>query len=127
MNYSIWQLVVVTLGLGLALLSLLCVIYPQELISRIQVVPRPIQYMDIVIRIVLGISLIFSSSTSKYPLAFQIVGYASIIAAAIIMGSGEKRISKFIGFMANRVSKNTVRFVSLVGVLFGCFLVYGVA
>ena len=84
------------------------------------------KYSDGVVRILLGISLIFSASTAKFPIVFTVIGYMSLVAVVAIIVLGTKKLEDIVNYMAVKLSILSVRLVCAFGVLFGVFLVYGI-
>ena len=77
----------------------------------------------VVVRLILGIALIFYATESKYPLALQIIGWISLAASSLLLGIGRPRFQKLMIWALNLVSP-VRRLGGLLGMLFGGFLVY---
>lgn len=85
-----------------------------------------IYVLAVVVRVVIGIALIVCSEKSKFPLTFQIIGGASIISGLIMMLIGRTRFAKMISW-AIKVPSLYKRMGGFAALLFGAFLIYGVA
>jgi len=79
--------------------------------------------LAVVIRLVLGVCLIYQASVSKYPLVIEIIGWLSIVAAVIFAVIGR---DKFIQLMAWALSMVNImgRVGGLFASIFGAFLIY---
>lgn len=79
--------------------------------------------LAVVIRLVLGVCLIYQASVSRYPLAIEIIGWLSIVAAVIFAVIGRE---KFIQLMAWALSMVNImgRVGGLFASIFGAFLFY---
>jgi hypothetical protein len=79
--------------------------------------------LAVVIRLVLGVCLIYQASVSKYPLTIEIIGWLSIVAAVIFAVIGRE---KFIQLMAWALSMVNImgRVGGLFASIFGAFLIY---
>lgn len=79
--------------------------------------------LAVIIRLVLGVCLIYQASVSRYPLAIEIIGWLSIVAAVIFAVIGRV---KFIQLMAWALSlvKTTGRIGGALASVFGAFLIY---
>ena len=79
----------------------------------------------VLVRILVGLSLIFAASNSRFPTAFLVLGIIVLIAAIGIMLAGRERVNQLIAWSTGRT--NTVlRLWLLFGVLFGLFLIFSV-
>ena len=79
----------------------------------------------VAVRIVLGVALILAAAGSKFPFAFQIFGWITILAAAGLAVGGRKLMQRITQWF-DRLSPAFVRAWVLLGLAFGAFLVYGV-
>ena len=77
----------------------------------------------IVIRLVLGILLIHQSGISRYPLAIEIIGWLSIVAAVSFTVIGHGRFIRLIAWTLGFV-KPMGRPGGIIASVFGVFLVY---
>ena len=81
------------------------------------------QILAIVVRLVLGVLLIYQSGFSKYPLVIEIIGWLSIIAALFFAVIGRNNFKRLISW-ALSLAKPLGRVGGFVAVCFGAFLVY---
>ena len=81
--------------------------------------------MAVAVRVVLGIALIFYAEQSKFPLVLQILGWLSVIAAAILAVIPHKRFTKLINWIVERFA-GYARAGASAAVIFGAFLIYAV-
>ena len=77
----------------------------------------------VVVRLVLGAALIIAADGSRYPLAFEIIGWLAIVAAIAIVIMGRSRLKSFVSRIAG-FSDAMLRVWLVGGVVFGGFLVY---
>jgi len=83
-------------------------------------------YIAVIVRLVLGSTLIIVAPASLFPTVFQALGVIAIVAAIALVLMRRERIRRFIAWWSERISAPIVRLWMLFGVAFGGFLVYGV-
>jgi hypothetical protein len=81
------------------------------------------QILAIVVRLVLGVLLVYHSGVSKYPLIIEIIGWLSIVAAIFFAVIGRNNFRRLISW-ALSLAKPFGRVGGFVAVCFGAFLVY---
>ena len=81
--------------------------------------------MAIVVRLILGIALLLSSAQSKFPIAIQVIGWLSLVAAIVLVLIGRQRFRALIAWAVN-IAPFYHHLGGLVAMLFGGFLVYAV-
>ena len=81
------------------------------------------QILAILVRLVLGVLLIYQSGVSKYPLVIEIIGWLSIVAAFIFTVIGRNNFKRLISW-ALSLEKPFCRVGGFVAVCFGTFLLY---
>ena len=79
--------------------------------------------LAIVVRLVLGVLLIYQSDTSRYPLAIEIIGWISIAAAIILAVIGRDNFIRSMSWALSKV-KPFGRFGGIAALGFGAFLIY---
>ena len=79
--------------------------------------------LTIVIRLVLGVLLIYQSGQSKFPFAIEIIGWLSIVAAIFLTAIGRNNFSRFMNWAMSLV-KSYGRFGGVIASTFGAFLIY---
>ncbi len=80
-------------------------------------------FLAIVVRIVLGVILIYQSDVSRFPMTIQIIGWLSIIAALsffVIRHEKFKRLMQWALSLGDSVS----RMGGSAAIVFGAFLIY---
>jgi hypothetical protein len=82
-------------------------------------------YVAVVARLFLGAALIVVAPESRFPLAFEILGWFAVVAAVGILLMGRERLRKFVAWF-EQFSQAMIRVWLLFGIGFGAFLVYGV-
>ncbi len=77
----------------------------------------------VVVRLLLGTLLIYFASSSKFPLAIEIIGWISIIAAVTFVVIGRTNFKKLMNW-ALSFQKHYGRIGGLAAAVFGGFLIY---
>jgi len=75
-------------------------------------------------RIVLGVVLILVAPESRFPFAFQLLGWVALIAAVVLPLVGRSRISNLLEWFECR-PRGWIRGWLLFGLMFGGFLIFG--
>ena len=81
------------------------------------------QILAIMVRLVLGVLLIYQSGASKYPLVIEIIGWLSIVAAIFFAVIGRNNFKRLMSW-ALSLAKPFGRVGGVVAVCFGAFLIY---
>jgi len=79
--------------------------------------------LAVVVRLVLGALLIYQSGISKFPIAIEIIGWLSIVAAISLAVIGSRNFKRLMSW-ALSLSKSFGRVGGIVAVVFGAFLIY---
>jgi hypothetical protein len=82
-----------------------------------------LQVVAVAVRLLLGILLIYLSSVSKYPIAIEIIGWLSIVAASVIALMGSGNFNRLIAWALN-LTRPIGRIGGVLAVIFGAFLMY---
>ena len=124
---SIAQSIVFLFGITILLLSLWGILFPDRLIKLVKGVMHEGwgMYIAVLARVLLGVSLIFAASDSKFPMTFEILGWFTLVAAVVLLFIGRERISALIAWF-ERCSNSLIRLWMVFGVVFGGFLIYGI-
>ena len=77
----------------------------------------------VIARIIIGAILLLEAPNLKFTLAMQIIGGISILAAVVLLLIGQDRMDRMIDWFM-RFSNEIFRFVSVIAIVFGAFLVY---
>ena len=81
-----------------------------------------IHILAVVVRLVLGVLLISQSSISKFPLAIQIIGWLSIVAAVFLAVMGRNNFKRLMSWALTLV-KPIGRVGGFLAIAFGAFLI----
>jgi hypothetical protein len=81
--------------------------------------------LAVVVRIILGVALIICAAESKYPTAILILGWISIIAAAVLGVMGRTNFKRLMSW-ALGLAPSFGRIGGFLAILFGGFLVHAV-
>jgi hypothetical protein len=71
----------------------------------------------------LGIIFILAAPVTKFPLAFQIIGYAAIAAVVVLLFIGKDRIGRLLAWF-EKLPPMLTRVWLLLGMAAGAFIVY---
>jgi len=82
-----------------------------------------LQILAVVVRLVLGALLIHQSGASKYPLAIEIIGWLSVVAALFFAVIGRNNFKRIISW-ALSLAKPYGRIGGVIAACFGAFLIY---
>ena len=81
--------------------------------------------LAVVVRIILGAALIICAAESKYPTAILIIGWISIVAAAVLGIMGRTNFMRLMSW-ALSVAPSFGRIGGFLAILFGGFLIHAV-
>ena len=81
--------------------------------------------LAVVVRIILGVALILCAAGSKYPTAILILGWISVVAAAVLGVMGRNNFKRLMSW-ALGLAPSFGRIGGLLAILFGGFLVHAV-
>jgi len=125
---GISQIVVVVLGIVICVLSVWGIVAPNRLVDLVKSVAIHESgiYVAVLVRVLMGAALLMTAATSKFPLAFQIIGLIAIIAAVALVFMGRGGMRKLVAWF-DRFPAVLIRVWLIAGLGFGAFLVYGVA
>jgi len=126
--YTVWQSIIILISLAMVLLSALCIHSPQKLIDWMPILIKSkwAKWIDLSIRLLLGISLILSADTAIFPIAFVLFGYLSLAAVLIIMVVGTPRLEALIKHLSGVFSALAVKLVCLFSVCLFSFMIFNV-
>jgi hypothetical protein len=79
--------------------------------------------LAVVVRLVLGVLLIYQSSISKFPFVIEIIGWLSIVAAIFLAVMGRRNFNRLMSWALSLV-KPFGRVGGVLAVAFGAFLIY---
>lgn len=92
-------------------------------ILRTNVEGLTVHVLAVVFRLILGALFIVQSGASGFPLAIEIIGWISIVAAVILTVMGRRNFVRLMSW-ALSLSKPLGRFGGVVAAAFGAFVVY---
>jgi hypothetical protein len=123
-----WQITIVLIAFGMVLLSMFCVLFPTKLVESMPylVTSKVARYSDIAVRVMLGVSLILSANTAKYPLIFSFVGYLSIAAVLALVILSDRKLESIVNYLGEKLPIWTVRLVCIFSALGFAFIIYGI-
>ena len=127
MVVTVSQIVVLVTGASLCMFAAWGFWAPRKLLLSVKgIIDRTWGiYFAVIVRLVLGLALIFSAPVSRFPRVFLILGGIAIgagVAAAIL---GRKRLRSFVHWWLERFSPSSIRVWVVFALGFGGFLIYG--
>ena len=128
MTTSVLQGIILLLGVVICVLSAFGVYAPIKLTNWVKSawVKKPTFPFAVIVRLVMGLVLIFAAPGSKFPLFFEVLGGLFIVAAIVILVSGRDRTGRLLDWF-ERFPVWAIRLWCLPGVFFGAFLIYGIS
>ncbi len=122
------QSIVLLIGVLMCVLAVWAVIVPDRLRHWVRVITdQPWgYYFAAAVRLLLGLALIFAAPGSRFPVAFQVLGWLTIAAAVGLLIMGQARLSQLAAWF-NRLSDPVVRSWLVLALVFALFLIYGIA
>ena len=84
-----------------------------------------LHFFSVIVRILFGVALVIGASESKYPVVLQISGWLLIFVASVLGVIGRERFKSLIKWSV-KLSLSIQRSAAVLGILFGCFLIYAV-
>ena len=81
--------------------------------------------LAVVVRIILGVALLLCAAESKYPTTILIIGWISVIAAAVLGVMGRTNFKRLMSW-ALGLAPSFGRIGGLLAILFGGFLIHAV-
>ena len=79
--------------------------------------------LAVVVRLVLGVLLIYQSDVSKFPFVIEIIGWLSIVAAIVLAVMGRRYFNRLMSWALSFV-KTSGRVGGVLAMAFGAFLIY---
>ncbi len=112
-------------GVLICLAGLVILLAPEKfrnVMNRFDGQPRYL--FAIIARIIIGAILLWEASNLKFPLAMQIIGGISIVAAIVLLLMGRDRMDRMIDWFMAKMTDNIMRGWSVLAFAFGAFLIY---
>jgi len=122
MNY-----IITLFGIATIVAGIIIVINPATVFGllRRKLESLGLHILAVVVRIILGAALIICAAESKYPTAILILGWISIVAAAVLGIIGRPNFKRLMSWALN-VAPSFGRLGGLLAILFGGFLIHAV-
>jgi len=122
MNY-----IIILFGIATIVAGVIIVINPDTVFGlwRRKLESLGLHILAVVVRIILGAALIICAAGSKYPTAILILGWISIVAAAVLGIMGRTKFKRLMSWALN-VAPSFGRLGGLLAILFGGFLIHAV-
>ena len=118
-------LLIIVFGSLTLLAGIVIVINPEIIFGylRKQLDKVELHIMAVVVRLVLGVLLIYQSSVSKFPFIIELLGWLSLAAAVILAVIGRGYFKRLM-FWALSFVKTFGRVGGVLAIAFGAFLIY---
>lgn len=125
MNPTPLALLFAAVGVLVFLASAVGFVNPGWLVSRVSSAWGRSRSMHAAVgaRILIGVIFILAAPATKFPLTFQIIGYAAIGAAAILLFIGKERIGRLLAWFT-KCPQSLMRLWLFLGMAAGAFIVY---
>jgi len=118
-------LLIIIFGALTLLAGIVIVINPEVIFGflRNNLDKLALHILAVVIRLVLGVLLIYQSNISKFPFVIEVIGSLSIVAAIFVAVMGRRNFNRLISW-ALSLSKPFGRVGGILAVAFGAFFIY---
>ncbi len=109
-----------------ALMGLLGLFAPVKLVGIVAALFHGVAglWIAVGLRLVVGVLLVLTAPMSRFPFLFWILGLFAIVAAVVGLFMGTDRVRKFVTWWVEKPAGFT-RLWSMVAIVFGVFLYYG--
>ncbi len=116
---------IIVFGVLALLAGIVIVINPEIIFGflRKKLDSLELQVLAVVVRVVLGILLIYQSNVSKFPFVIEILGWLSIVAAIFLGVMGRRNFKRLMSWALSLV-KTFGRVSGALAAAFGSFLIY---
>ena len=120
MNY-----IIILFGAATLVAGIIIVINPETIfgLMRRKSEALSLHILAVVIRLIIGVALIVTAATSKYPAAFLTLGWLSIVAASVFAMMGRINFKRLMAW-ALSLAPSLGRIGGLLAILFGGFLIH---
>jgi hypothetical protein len=116
--------VVSLFGVLIALIGVVGIVFPGSLIDVIGGWKGRSRFLTAVaLRAVMGVVFLMAAPDTRLPVVIQVIGVIAIVAAVAILGLGQTRLDRFIGWWL-ACPPAVIRISALFAVAFGLLLVY---
>ena len=118
-------LLIILFGVLMLLAGIIIVINPEVIFGFLRNnVERPgLHILAVVVRLVLGVLLIYQSTISRFPFVIELIGWISIVAAVFLAVMGRRNFKRLMSWALSLV-KPVGRAGGILAVAFGAFLIY---
>ena len=119
------SVLIIEFGVLTLLAGIVIVINPEIIFGflRKKLDSLELHILAVVVRVVLGIFLIYQSNVSKFPFVIEIIGWLSIVAAIFLGVMGRPNFKRLMSWALSLV-KTLGRVSGILAAAFGSFLIY---
>jgi hypothetical protein len=116
---------IIIFGVLTLLAGIVIVINPEVIFGFLRNnLDKPVLHiLAVLVRLFLGALLIYQSNVSKFPLAIEVIGWLSIVAAIFLAVMGRRNFNRLMSWALSLV-KPIGRVGGILAVAFGAFLIY---
>ena len=120
MNY-----IIIVFGIATLIAGIIIVVNPETVFGLMSKKSESLglHILAVIVRIIIGVALIMAAAESKYPTAFSILGWLSIIAASTFGLMGRTNFKRLMSW-ALSLAPSLGRIGGLLAILFGGFLIH---
>lgn len=124
---SLLRAVITVLAVAVCVMSAYGIHRPRRLVAHVRPVWRQRYgiYLAVILRLLLGVSLVLAAPGTRFQIALQAIGWLAIGAAVVIPLLGRGRIERLMTWLERRPPL-LVRAWCVAGVAFGAFLLYAI-
>ncbi len=125
MENQVMTLFIIIFGALTCLAGIVILVNPEVIFGflRKNIDKIELHILAVVIRLVLGVFLIYQSGVSRYPFVIEIIGWLSIVAAVFLAIIGRNKFSKLMSWALSNV-KTLGRVGGVITTAFGAFLIH---
>lgn len=95
-----------------------------DLLERHKHAPT-LQIIAVVVRVLLGVALIVTAPSSKFPLTLAIIGWIAVFAGVLVAAMGRTRFIQLMDWATKVLPKNAI-LIGVIAIMLGSFLAYAV-
>ena len=118
-------LFIICFGVLTFLAGLVIVINPEIIFGYLRLnLDKPgVHILAVMVRLVLGVLLVYQSSAAKFPVVIEVIGWLSIVAAITLTIIGRQNFNRLMSWALNFL-KDYGRVGGILAATFGAFLIY---
>lgn len=117
--------IITLIAILICLISIYAIIFPGRVLRAVKkiTITTPLRILAFIIRILLGLILIFVAESSQFPLTLKIIGVLIVASGIMVILVSNEWIQSIINWFVDR-GLFTVRIAGIFAIIFGTFLIY---